>query len=495
MKKELKIVKQYQKEISMLSYASALLNWDQETYMPSKGIESRSEQISYLNSLIHEKATSDKFFEVVKKLKGKLKGDDNLMIEKLHKDLLKARKIPRSHIEELSREQSLGVNAWKKAREKSDFEIFRPHLEKLITLKRKETDYIKLPGHIYNSLLDSFEEGMTVEELKPKFERLKKELLEIIKKIESSQTYKKQKTTILKQKFSDEKQKQFSKDISERIGLKTENSRIDFSVHPFSTKVGFNDVRITTNIRQSPMFSFSSTIHESGHALYELNLPESHKYDALGDAPSIGLHESQSRFWENMIGLSKPFWRYYFPKFKHEYKLKGDFEKWYKEVNQVRPGKIRIESDELHYCLHIILRFELEIALIEGKLKVKDLPKEWNKKMKEYFGIKIQKGSEGVLQDIHWSWGEFGYFPTYAIGTIYAAQLYQALKYQHPKIENEIQKGNFKKVAHWLEQNIHKHGRKKLAEELIKKTTGQKLNPETYTQYLKDKYYKLYNIQ
>ncbi|PIN95594.1 carboxypeptidase M32 [Candidatus Pacearchaeota archaeon CG10_big_fil_rev_8_21_14_0_10_31_9] len=490
----LSLVKEQQKEIILLSYSDSLLSWDQETYMPEKAIESKSEQMSLLSSIIHKKLTSNELFNAVKKLRNNqnIKGDDKIMIERLYKDLLKSRKIPNDFVRELSKEQSLAVKAWKEAKEKSNFKIFQPHLEKLVKLKIKEANYIKLPGHIYNSLLDSYEEGMTVEKLTPKLEKLKVDLLELLNKIKSSEKYKTQNLRLMSGNFNHQIQKEFCDDVSLKIGLEKDRARIDFSEHPFTTKTGFNDVRITTNIRKKPLFSFGSTIHESGHALYELNMPENHKYDILGNAPSLGIHESQSRFWENMIGLNEPFWRYYFPKFKDNFKINGGFEEWYKEVNFVSPSKIRIESDEVHYCLHIILRFEIELGLMEGKIKVADLPKVWNQKMKELIGVEIKNDSEGVLQDIHWGWGNFGYFPTYALGTIYAAQLYESLKEKFPKIEQDIESGDFSKVRLWLNENIHKHGRKISTEEIIKRACGEGLNPEKYISYLKEKYLKIY---
>ena len=286
---------------------------------------------------------------------------------------------------------------------------------------------------------------------------------------------------------------ELTKDVTKKMGLEETNFRIDLSEHPFTTKIGFNDVRITTNIRDKPLFAFESTIHEAGHALYELGCPEKHKFDVLGEAPSLGIHESQSRFWENMIGKSKPFWKYYFKLFDKKFKL-GNFEEWYFELNQINPSPIRIESDELHYCLHVILRFELELSLIDGSIEVKDLPKLWNKKMKEYIGIMPKNDVEGVLQDVHWSGGNIGYFPTYAIGTIYASQLYKRLKSKNKNLEKDISKGDFTKITKWLKVNIHQHGRKFLAEEIIKKATGEGLNIETYLDYLTKKYTSLYEL-
>jgi carboxypeptidase Taq len=495
-KEDLEIIARYQKEIRLLSQTSGLLQWDQRTYMPKKAIKSRAEQTALLSSLIHEKFTSDEFFNAISRLKNKnLDEESTLIVRKLYKEISKSKKLPKEFIEELSKTSSIANKAWEEARERKDFSIFLPHLKKLIDLKRKQAKLIGLPGHIYNSLLDDFEEGMTVEKLTPVFQELKTNLISLIKKIKSSRDYNELKIEILEGKFPKELQMELAKDVAKAIGLEEDYSRIDFSEHPFSIKLGTNDGRITTNIRTDPLFCFGATMHESGHTLYELEIPEEYEYNIIGDAPSYGLHESQSRFWENMIGLSKPFWKYYFPKFKERFKIKEKFNEWYKEVNFVTPGLIRIEADEIHYCLHIILRFELEKALIEGSIQAESLPKLWNEKMKEFFGVEPKNDKDGVMQDIHWSEGCFGYFPSYAIGTIYAAQIYEALKKDIPDMEKDIEKGDYKKIKSWLKQKIHKHGAKFLAEDIIKEVCGEGLNPKVFIDYLNKKYLEMYNLK
>ena len=493
-KKDLALAKESQKEIILYSRILALLNWDQQVYMPKNASMERSEQSAYLSSILHKKITSNELFKAVKNLKNsKLKGDDKIMIDKLYKDLLKSRKLPVEFVKELSRATSLGFDAWQKAKQKKDFRIFEPYLEKIVELKRKEAKYIGLKGHPYNSLLDDYEEGMTADELKYNFDKLKRGLLDLLRKIKSSRKYKKQKISLIKKSFPSEFQVSLAKDITKKMGFEGDIFRIDFSEHPFTIKLGFNDIRITTNIRQNPLFSFQSTMHEAGHALYEAGMPEKHKYDILGEPPSMGIHESQSRFWENMIGKNKPFWKYYFKFFDRKFHL-GNFDKWYFEINHVHKSKIRIESDEVHYCLHLILRFELELGLIEGRIEVKDLPKIWNQKMKEYLDVIPENDSEGVLQDVHWSGGNFGYFPTYALGTIYASQIYNALKLKNKNLESDIAKGDFSYIINWLKENIHCYGRKFLAEEIIKKATGEGLNVNVYLDYLDKKYSKIYEI-
>ena len=312
--KELEFVKKAQKEILLLARINNLLSWDQQTHMPKKGLEARAEQMAYLQKSIHEKMISDDLFKIVGKLlKADLESDDRIMIIKLYRDLSKARKLPKEFVEELAKVVAKSFSAWLEAREKQDFKIFEPHLEKIVELKKRESKYMGLEGHPYNGLLDSFEEGMTAEKLKNRFEVLKQGILTLLRKIESSKRYREQKLILMKREFSKEEQIELSKDVAKRIGLTEDRTQIDFSEHPFTNTIDLDDVRITTNVRKDPMFCFGSTIHETGHALYELQFPEKHRFDVLADAPSLGMHESQSRFWENMIALNKPFWKYYFP--------------------------------------------------------------------------------------------------------------------------------------------------------------------------------------
>jgi carboxypeptidase Taq len=283
------------------------------------------------------------------------------------------------------------------------------------------------------------------------------------------------------------------------MGLHSDRSRLDVSTHPFTTSMGNDDVRITTSYnRPIPLFSFYSTIHEAGHALYELDMPKGEfKNTVISDSPSLGLHESQSRFWENMIGRSREFWKFFYPVFK---KINPDqfnhidFEEWYHIVNQVKPSLIRVEADELTYCLHVILRFEIEIELIDEVIKVTELPQVWYEKMDKMLGVTPKNDVEGVLQDMHWSSGNFGYFPTYAIGSIYSAQIYNKLAEERPQTLDEIVRADFKNIVSWLNAKIHQHGRKMMANQIIKNACGEGLNSKVFVNYLKNKYYDLYNI-
>lgn len=492
---DLRLVDNYQKELNLFGGIGSLLNWDLEVYMPNNGSKERSEQIALLSKLSHEKVTSDNFFNALKRLrKEDLSENESLMVERLYKDVLKDRKLPSDFVEEFSRVSSLAFDAWKEAKKKNDFNIFKPHLEKIVELNRKKAKYIGLEGHPYNGLMDDFEEGMTVEKLKPKFEELKKGILELLGKIKSSEAYKSQKKEVFEDKdFPREKQLDLAKDVMERIGLTGDFSRLDIAEHPFTTKPSYDDVRLTTNVRESPMFSFMSTIHEAGHGLYEANLPEEFRNTSLGETPSLGIHESQSRFWEIMLAKSQSFWEFYFGKFRENFGF-DNFDKFFNEINMIEPSLIRIESDEVHYCLHIILRFEIELGLIEGSIEVKDLPEVWNNKMKELIGVVPESDSKGVLQDVHWAHGAFGYFPTYALGTVYSSQLYNSLKREMPEIDKDVEKGDYSRIRDWLKKNVHQKGRKYLADEIIEQVCGSGLNPQEFLKHLEDKYSKIYGL-
>ena len=498
MKESLDFIYKEQKELSTFGGIAALLGWDQMTYMPKMGATERSEQGALISRLSHEKVISDNFWKHIQNLLknlGNLSEKDKAVVTRLAKDVEKSRKIPSDFVERMSRTTTLAYQAWEDARLKNDFLVFSPHLEKIIDLEREYCDYIGLPGPKYDTLLDDYEEGMTVDVLKKEFSFLKTNLVDILQKIMSSEAYAKQESIDIK--VEKEKQKKLSQIIFERMHLPSDKARIDVSTHPFTTSIGIDDVRITTNYgRSSPLFSFFSTVHEAGHALYELGMPrDEFMYTVISDSPSLGLHESQSRFWENNIARSMSFWKYFYSIFQdttgYSY---TDLDKWYRLINQVRPSLIRVEADELTYCLHVILRFELEVDLMDDKIKVTDLPHLWNEKMNEMFGVIPQNDVEGVLQDMHWSGGSIGYFPTYAIGSIYSSQIYKKISEVNKNLDTEIQQGNFQNILNWLRENIHKYGRLITADEIIKKACGEGLNSRIFVNYLKDKYYKLYNL-
>lgn len=502
MKELLDFVVEEQKQLSVFGGIAALLGWDQMTYMPQGGSGDRSEQISLISRLAHEKFTADELYEKTKKLMQpkifeSLEENQAVMVVRLIKDIEKSRKVPSDFVKRMSKTTTLSYDAWQQAKKKNDFSLFSPHLEKIVELEKEYCGYMDLAGPAYNSLLDDYEEGMTVDHLQREFSTLRSELSLILSKITASSVYEKQQQ--FKGGVDGVKQRQLCDFFVDLMGLPLDRCRLDVSAHPFTTSLGYDDVRLTTNFdRKNPLFSFFSTVHEAGHALYELSLPQGvFKDTVISDSPSLGLHESQSRFWENMIARSKPFWRLCYPSFKQIAKneLIGiDVDEWYRYVNQVRPSLIRVEADELTYCLHVILRFEIEYALLEDKISVSDLPSVWNEKMDELLGVVPLSDAEGVLQDMHWSGGSFGYFPTYAIGTVYASQLFAQIKKECVSFDADVQKGDFSFMKKWLNDHVFCYGRLFDADEIIKKACGSGLNSKVFVSYLKDKYFELYEL-
>ena len=400
MKESLDFIYQQQKELSVYGGIAALLGWDQLTYMPPGGASDRSEHSALISRLSHEKIISNVFWKHIENLTKPhvfrtLSKRDKIVIHRLKKDVEKSRKIPSGFVEKMSKATTLAYSAWEEARGKNDFSRFSPHLQEIVDLEKEYCTYIDPSKNRYNCLLDDYEEGMTVDILKREFESLKKEIIVILNKITSSSLYQQQ--AKIDVKFNVKTQKKLTSLVLEKMGLPEHRSRIDISIHPFTSSMGYNDVRITTNYnRKNPLFSFFSTIHEAGHAWYELNMPQDeYKDTVISDSPSLGLHESQSRFWENMIGRSSAFWTYFYPLFKQYAPTifkDFSFDHWYHMVNRVQPSLIRVEADELTYCLHVILRFEIEVDLMEEKLSIDELPMIWSQKMDEmldaYYGFR-----------------------------------------------------------------------------------------------------------
>lgn len=488
-------------EVSHLASSASVLQWDLEVYLPKRGVAPRAKSLSFLAAVVHEKFTSPEFERLITELKnvldkGLLGESEACIVREVWRDFSREKKLPKEFVEELSRTTAEAHYIWVEARRKSDFSIFRPKLEKIIELKRKEAEFIGYKTSPYNTLIDFYEKDATAEELSVLFEELKNFLVPFLKKIISSG--KKINQEILKGDYDIGKQKEFNRKIAEKIGFDFEKGRIDESTHPFTISFNPEDVRITTRFDKTDIFSaISSTVHEAGHALYEQGLKVKHFGTPLGEYRSHGIHESQSRLWENLVGRSLPFWRYWYPELQKTFpqpftSIKLD--DFYKAINFVRPSFIRTESDEVTYNLHIILRFEVEKNLIEGSIEAKDLPEVWNEKTKELLGLKVPDDASGVLQDVHWSGGNFGYFPTYTLGNLYAAQFYDAAKKQILNLEKQISLGHFEHLLEWLRKNIHVHGKFYFQDELLKKSTGEKLNSRYFIDYLTKKYGEIYGI-
>lgn len=489
----------------ILSGISSLLDWDQETYMPPGGAQIRSLQLEAMAGIIHSEKTGKKFSNALKKLidipTGKIVAKNltppqTAAVKTWHRDFLKDIALPKKFVEEFARTSSQAILNWRQAKKDNSFKHFAPFLEKIVSLCRKKADLLGFSGHPYDALLDIYEPEVTTEDVSRLFTPLKKNVSALLKKIISSKQID---DSFLYGKFPQSKQLEFGHLILKGMGYDLNNGRLDLSTHPFSSAAHPSDSRITTRIHTSSLMSnLSAILHEAGHALYEMGLPEAEYGTPLGDAISLGMHESQSKWWEAYIGLSKPFWQYYFPLLKKEFLGKNNtisFDSFYQAINKVEPSFIRIEADEVTYPLHIILRFELERALIEGSLKVKDVPEAWNAKMKELLGITPETYSEGCLQDIHWAMGGFGYFPTYTLGNLYAGQLFETFAKEHSNWTQQVAKGELIFIKEWLNKNIHLHGRRYSSAELLKKVTGKPFSADAYTSYLNNKYSGIYKLK
>jgi carboxypeptidase Taq len=491
-------------EIHRYNSILSLLHWDQETCMPVGAISARSEQIALLSTLIHEKKTSRKFKECLEKLvslstgKPKVKGlckKQLAMVREWRKDFTRMDKLPTSFVKNFSQVTSEASQIWASAKKENNFKLFAPFLDKIVGLCRQKADILGFGDHPYDALLESYEPCMTTHKVEGIFGSLQKELTALLKKIKASRQIE---DSFLHKKIAREKQIEIGKLILAHLPMEMAYSRLDFSEHPFSTALHPHDSRITTRILPNAFMSnIFSILHESGHSLYEMGLPLDTWGTPLSEPASLSIHESQSRLWETLIGRSLPFWQLIYPKLQKiiPSTLKGiSLDKFYRAINKVTPSLIRVEADEVTYCLHVILRFEIEKELISGKLHVTDLPSLWNSKMKEYLGIIPPTDREGCLQDIHWSLGDFGYFPTYALGNLFSAHFFAAFTKEHPNWEDRIRANDLSFLRQWLKNNIHSYGRTYNSEELAKKATSKSFSEKAYCNYLKKKYGALYGF-
>lgn len=490
-------------ELTHLSSATALLHWDLETYMPKEGVAMRGKTISLLSALVHEKFTSPEFEKMITELEdarnaGLLDEEMACVVREVWRDFSKAKKLPKVFVEEFARVTSDAHATWVDARAKSDFSLFLPTLKKIVELNRQKADYCGYEGSAYNALLDGFEQDTTIADLEPIFDEVKAFLIPFIadKKRGHAEIreYAKLSQTPSESdpEFDVEAQKIFCKELLSYIGFPFDRGRLDETAHPFTQGFHSGDVRITTRYdKDNVFFSIGSTIHEAGHAFYDMGLADEHFGTPLGESLSMAIHESQSRLWENHIGKSRAFWMPLYPRLQKVFPWPfADifFEQFYRHLNRVQPSLIRTEADEVTYNLHVIIRYEIEREMIEGSLAIDDVPNVWNQKVRHYLGIEVSDDAHGCLQDVHWSAGYFGYFPTYCLGNLYAAQLYAAAERDILNLEDEITAGSFHHLREWLRTRVHVHGRRYAQDELIMKATGEKLNPRHFADYITKKY-------
>jgi carboxypeptidase Taq len=403
-------------------------------------------------------------------------------------------KVPTQHVVDFAQATTLGQQAWVEARAKSDFSIFRPHLEKIVTLRQKYAAFFPNFEHPYDALLDDFEPNMKTADVKTIFDGLRLKQVELIKAISGKPQVD---DSFLHQAFDEKKQWDFGVEVITKFGYDWNCGREDKAAHPFTVGFGIKDVRITTRVAPDFLNSMIfGTMHECGHALYGQGVAPELDRTGLEGGASLAVHESQSRMWENLVGRSLPFWEHFYPRLQEVFPQLGGvpLDRFYKGINKVQPSFIRVEADEATYNLHIMLRLEMEIAMLEGKVAVKDVPELWNSKMKDYLGVTPPNDAKGVLQDIHWSGGSIGYFSTYALGNLISVQLWEKMTQDYPDIMEQIRQGKFETLLGWLRKNVHRHGGKFEPQELVEKVTGSKIDPAPYMRYLTKKYSEIYNL-
>jgi carboxypeptidase Taq len=482
------------REIALLGSVRAVLEWDERTQLPPKGTEHRAAQTSLLARMTHERFTSPQIGELLQEIEGSTlvaapESDQAVNLRETRRSYDRARKLPTSLVEEMSRVAVLAQQAWGEAKQNSDYPAFEPWLAKTLQLKRQEARCVGYDADMYDALLDEFEPGETAAKVRHTFEQLRGPLFELIGKVVDSG--RKAPLEILERDYSPEAQRILARRAAKAIGFDFEAGRLDVSLHPFCTGLGPGDTRMTT--RYDPKYfgdAFFGVLHETGHALYDQGLPREHFGTPLGDAISLGIHESQSRMWENLVGRARAFWKHFLPQAREAFPSQlssVNEDQWYWAINDIRPSLIRTEADEATYNLHVLLRFELEQALLNDELSTKDLPQEWSQKMRQYLGIAPADDARGCLQDIHWSGGAIGYFPTYTLGNLYAAQFFEQARKDIPDLEEQFSHGNFVPLLQWLRLNIHRHGKRYRAAGLLKRVTGGDLSAEPLLRHLKGK--------
>jgi carboxypeptidase Taq len=489
------------KECKTLESCGSLLGWDERTYMPREGSTHRAEQMALIARLTHEMLTAPQVGELLAEVEGSTLVKDResvaaVNVREIRHIYDRAVKIPKELVEELARITTRAQQVWQEARQASNFAAFQPWLEKIVTLKQREAEAIGYKESPYDALLDEYEPGATTAEITRIFAGLRDDLVPLIAAIVESG--RQPKRELLQRDFPVDRQRVFSQEAAAAIGFDFTAGRLDVTTHPFCSGIGPGDCRLTT--RYNPRFfneAFFGTLHESGHGIYDQGLPAEHFGTPMGCAVSLGIHESQSRLWENQVGRGRPFWEHFFPRARqvfvealHDVAL----DDWLGAINDVQPSFIRVEADEATYNMHIILRFEMEQALVGGDLKPADVPGAWNEKFTQFFGLTPPDDRLGCLQDIHWSMGGLGYFPTYTLGNLFAAQFMEQARQDLGDPDADFRRGEFGRLKGWLNEKIHHQGQRYRARDLCRKITGRPLSHKPLLAYLRKKYEPLYGI-
>jgi carboxypeptidase Taq len=497
------IFEKFKKKINQiydLYQAKALLEWDQQVNMPVGGAEGRGYTLQTVQELWHDFLVSSEMGQMLEDLKPFEKtldpdSDDARLIKVTRREYDKQVKVTTRWVGEYAMEQTLSQTTWEQAKAENNFKKFLPHLEKIVVLKKEYAEFFKPYDHVYDPLLDDFEPGMKTAEVKTIFNTLRNKQVELIKAIREKPQIE---NGFLYVDYPEKDQWDFGLEVIKKFGFDFKKGRQDKSVHPFTQGLNVGDVRITTRI--DPKYigtALFGSMHETGHAMYEMGYSPSFARTPLSNGASYAIHESQSRMWENLVGRSLPFWKYFYPKFQAKFPSQVgnvDLNTFYKGINRVSPSLIRVEADEATYNLHIMLRLEIEIELMEGKLQVKDLPEAWNTKVKDYLGLTPPSDDKGVLQDVHWSSGYIGYFPTYALGNLISVQLWEKITTEIPDLERQVETGQFSSLLEWLRSHVHVHGAKFEPQELCRKITGSPIDPNPYIRYLQRKFSEIYGL-
>jgi carboxypeptidase Taq len=486
-------------EVADLNRAAAVLAWDQETYMPPGGIANRADQLTTLRRLAHIGFTTEEVGGLLEELDGEFGGlpfdsDDASLVRVTRRDYEQARKLPADLVAEIAHAGSTARPVWQKARQDADFQLFAPYLEKNVELNRRVADALGYAERPYDALLDRTEPGLTADQLESIFAELKKAIVPLVSDVARQKEV--VDDSVLYRGFDPDLQIKYALQVVTKLGYDVERGRQDISAHPFTTSFGPGDVRITTRV-SGDFFNecLFGSIHEAGHGMYNQGIGQNLDRTPLWGGASPGVHESQSRLWENMVGRSAAFWRHFYPSLRNTFSgpLTGvDAEGFFEAVNKSYPSLIRVEADEVTYNLHILLRFELENELLEGSLKVRELPEAWNARVKSYLGIEVPNDREGVLQDIHWSGVSFATFPGYTLGNLMAAQLMEKVRTEVSDLDGHLERGEFEVLLNWLRVNVYQHGRKFTPNELMERVTGKVLTPGPWIAYVRQKFGALY---
>jgi carboxypeptidase Taq len=478
-------------EVDDLRNAASLLFWDQRVMMPPGGSAGRADALATTSRIAQERFVASDIGELLEGLRDVEESSDYdsfeaSLIRVTRRDYEKATRVPPELVGEMRRASAVALSAWGPAKEKSDFELLRPHLETNLELRHRYVECFDKTDETYDVLLDDYEPNMKTAEVREIFAGLKEQLVPLIREIADAGDVD---DSFLRGEFDVDAQRKFGLEIAKRFGYTDEEWRLDQTAHPFMSSPGHGDIRLTTNYRPDDLSSIFATMHEFGHGVYEWGVDPSLARTPLGTGVSLGLHESQSRTWENLVGRSRSFWRYFYPRLQETFPQLAsvDEEVFYRALNKVHPSLIRIDADEVTYNMHIILRFELEQELIEDRIMVKDLPEAWNARMDEYLGIDVPDDARGVLQDMHWAGGGLGYFPTYSLGNVISVQIWERALEDLGDLDERFERGEFGELREWLTEHLYRMGRKFTPQETIERVTGSRIDSGPYVRYLREK--------